>query len=100
MSKTNKIAIITGGGSGIGREMTLLLASKGIIIYIIGRRAEKLAETAKLAGNGNVITITADIANEVGRKTVLDATEKANINYLIHNAGTASPLKTLLEGRC
>ena len=45
--KKNKVAWITGGGTGIGKELTLILAKKNYDVIISGRRKEKLIETAK-----------------------------------------------------
>jgi NAD(P)-dependent dehydrogenase (short-subunit alcohol dehydrogenase family) len=54
--------IVTGGGSGIGRAVALALAEAGGTIYVMGRRAEKLAETAALnRGPGRIVPVPCDI---------------------------------------
>lgn len=45
----NKIAIVTGGGSGMGRSIALELARNGAVVFILGRTEEKLIDTLKLA---------------------------------------------------
>ena len=47
-SKKNKVAWITGGGTGIGKELALILAKKEYDVIISGRRKEKLIETANI----------------------------------------------------
>src|SRR5690606_29293997 len=48
-------AVVTGGGSGIGRDVALLLAEAGVEVHVFGRRLEKLEETAALAGGGRKV---------------------------------------------
>ncbi len=48
-SLAGRTALVTGGGSGIGRATALLLASLGRTVAVTGRREEPLAETASLA---------------------------------------------------
>ena len=47
-SKRNKVAWITGGGTGIGKELALILAKQEYDVIISGRRKEKLIETANI----------------------------------------------------
>ena len=49
--KKNKVAWITGGGTGIGKELALILAKQEYDVIISGRRKEKLTETANLILN-------------------------------------------------
>ena len=44
----NKIAVVTGGGSGIGQSAALELQKNGFNVYIVGRREEELLKTVKL----------------------------------------------------
>ena len=46
--KKNKVAWITGGGTGIGKELALILAKQEYDVIISGRRKEKLIETANI----------------------------------------------------
>lgn len=50
MSFGGKVAVVTGGGSGIGRATALALLRDGYAVAVAGRRAEALAETVALAG--------------------------------------------------
>lgn len=86
-----KIAIVTGGGSGIGRGLAVALAEEGARVIVCGRRMSKLEETVQAVRElgGEALAISADIANEqdVDRvvKTTLD--KYGQIDILINNAG-------------
>lgn len=52
MSETRRVAVVSGGGSGLGREIALELARRGYDLALIGRRRPPLEETLALAGAG------------------------------------------------
>ena len=60
----NKVAVITGGGSGLGRDMALAFAREGAQVCVIGRRQEKLDETCGLIEKegGKAFGLSADVA--------------------------------------
>jgi Short-chain dehydrogenases of various substrate specificities len=64
----NKLCLITGGGSGIGRATAIKFAENKIDTIIVGRREDALAETKNLANDNSkyINFIKADISNEVG----------------------------------
>lgn len=86
-----KIAIITGGGSGIGRGLALALAEEGARVVVCGRRASKLDETIQAVGKqgGEALAIQANIADERDVDRVVNTTLKkyGQIDILINNAG-------------
>jgi 3-oxoacyl-[acyl-carrier protein] reductase len=91
MRLENKVAIITGGGSGIGRETALLFAKEGAKVAIAGRTAEKLVKVCKEIdeNGGEAISISGDVslrenADEIVKKTM---NEFGRIDILINNAG-------------
>lgn len=90
----NKTALITGGGSGIGQALTKQLADKKIKVYIVGRRADKLEETQHYASE-YIVSIAADISTIEGRHLIAEAFGDRKLNYLVHNAAVAEPLKTI-----
>jgi NAD(P)-dependent dehydrogenase (short-subunit alcohol dehydrogenase family) len=84
-----RVAIVTGGGSGLGRAIALELATLGARVVVCGRRAEPLAETAALGPEGRIEPVTCDIReeDEVSRLVdgVLDCSGR--IDLLVNNAG-------------
>jgi NAD(P)-dependent dehydrogenase (short-subunit alcohol dehydrogenase family) len=60
-----RVAVVTGGGRGLGRGAALALADRGAMVVAVARSAEQLAETERLAGDasGSVTGIAADVAD-------------------------------------
>ncbi len=58
---SNKIAVVTGGGSGIGLAAARRLAEEGAAVVIVGRHPEALKDAAKAIG-GAIDPVTADVA--------------------------------------
>ncbi|QCX33874.1 SDR family oxidoreductase [Caloramator sp. E03] len=88
-----KIAIITGGNSGIGRATAKLFCREGASVVIVSRRAEKNQETVDeiTAEGGNIIAIQADVSKMEDCRRVVDETIKkfGRIDILVNNAGIA-----------
>src|SRR5690606_4919183 len=65
MELEGKVALVTGGGSGIGKATALLFAREGARVAVSGRTKEKLDRTVKEIENegGQALAIAADIAN-------------------------------------
>lgn len=87
---TNKVAIITGGNSGIGLATAKLFVQEGAKVVITGRRQDALDQAVKEIG-GNVKAVLADGAKVETARTIIDETVKAfgNIDILFLNAGIA-----------
>jgi len=74
-----KIALITGGGTGLGKSMALMLGTLGASVAILGRRLQVLEETAKelQAQTGNkVLAYSADVRDPNAIKAAIDQVEK------------------------
>jgi len=89
-SVKGKVALITGGGRGIGQMIAEGFVSAGARTYIAGRKAETLDETAKeLASQGEVIPIAADLSTESGCRGLAEeiAKREQRLDVLVNNAG-------------
>lgn len=90
-------AIVTGGGTGIGRELALALAARGLHVLIAGRREQPLRETQAEAPE-RVHIVSADLATESGRRAVVAALPvDARLRCLVHNAALLTPIGPLAE---
>jgi NADP-dependent 3-hydroxy acid dehydrogenase YdfG len=89
---TGKIALVTGGGSGIGAACAQLLLQEGARVAIAGRNQAKLDEVAEQLGNPvDLISVAADVSQQM--QVVLLVANVANklggpIDILVNNAGT------------
>ncbi len=86
---TNKVAVITGGGSGIGRAMAILFAQQGAIVHIIELNADASADTVNeiTAAGGNAQAYNCDISKQ---QQVIDTFNFiGKVDILINNAGIA-----------
>ena len=85
---SGKVVVVTGGGSGLGRAMALAFAKEGARVCVIGRRAEKLEETAALAPSGSTFGLAGDVRDaqrveEIMREIV---ERHGRIDVLVNNA--------------
>ena len=71
----NKVAIITGAGTGVGKATAVKLSESGFIVILIGRRKDKLEET-KTACNGEALIHPMDVSNEKDVKKCFEIIEK------------------------
>ncbi|MFJ6697501.1 SDR family oxidoreductase [Streptomyces sp. NPDC091272] len=95
---TQKIAVVTGAGSGIGRAVAVELAGSGWAVALAGRRPEPLAETAELAG-GETLPVPTDVSSPAGVTALFDAAREryGRVDLLFNNAGTFGPGNTPVE---
>jgi NADP-dependent 3-hydroxy acid dehydrogenase YdfG len=94
-SDGTKIAIVTGGGTGIGRAAARALVGAGWTVAIAGRRAEPLAEVAASLGesSGRLLPVVTDIADADQVKTLFETVHArfGRIDLLFNNAGSNAP---------
>ena len=94
MSTNGKIAIVTGAGSGIGRATTLALVREGWAVVLAGRRADALAETARLTGDAaRVLVVPTDVTDPDSVAGLFARTREAfgRLDLLFNNAGATAP---------
>jgi NAD(P)-dependent dehydrogenase (short-subunit alcohol dehydrogenase family) len=94
MSPAEKVALVTGAGSGIGRYSALALAKEGYTVVLVGRRPEALEETAALAGDSaKTLAVPTDVGNpESVQALFADVKEKlGRLDVLFNNAGRGAP---------
>ena len=84
-----QVAIVSGGGSGLGRAAALELAALGTRVVVCGRREEPLRETAERADGDRVEAIACDIREEQQVHALVDGTldRHGRIDLLVNNAG-------------
>lgn len=86
MNLTSMIILVTGGGSGIGFELTRQLVALGNTVIICGRDADKLAEAARVTG---AQAITGDVTVATDQDRILSGIQAkyGRLDLLINNAG-------------
>ena len=96
-----RVAVVTGGGRGLGRQVALGLASRGAKVLAVARTAEQLRETERLAqeAGGQVVGIPADVSRreEVDRlrSEVEDRGDPPTI--LVNAAGVFGPISLIKD---
>jgi len=91
MRLAGKVALITGGGSGIGRESSLLCAREGAKVVVTDVNAETAAETVTQveAADGTAICLAADVSRAEDCERMIQAAEETfgGLHVLFNNAG-------------
>jgi NAD(P)-dependent dehydrogenase (short-subunit alcohol dehydrogenase family) len=84
---TGKHALVTGGGTGVGRAIALALAETGVAVTICGRRKEQLAAVAD--ASKRISAIAADVTDEAAMTALYAEAEKARgpVDIVVANAG-------------
>ena len=93
-----KIALVTGAGTGVGRAVSLALLREGYAVVLAGRRKDKLEEVAREA-NGPTLVVPADVSDPASIKALF-ATAKATygrLDVLFNNAGIGAPAMSIEE---
>src|SRR5262245_23390292 len=96
-----KVALVTGGNSGIGKETVQRFLEEGATVYFTGRNPETIAETVNSAGRGKVTGIRCDANDAPAFVQVLKRIQKeqGRLDVLFLNAGIAelTPLGSTAE---
>jgi 3-oxoacyl-[acyl-carrier protein] reductase len=92
----DKVAVITGGGSGIGMAIARVFTSSGYFVVITGRDVKRLQKAAQTisAHKKQVISISCDVRNPASVEKLFQEVRKehATIDVLVNNAGVAHSL--------
>jgi NADP-dependent 3-hydroxy acid dehydrogenase YdfG len=94
MATSDKVAVVTGAGTGIGKATALALLNAGYSVVLAGRRAELLDEAASESGAGSrALAVPTDVANPASVHALFAlAHEKfGRVDVLFNNAGTNAP---------
>ncbi len=95
MTSNGKVAIVTGGGSGIGRHSALALVREGYSVAIGGRRMSALEETIAEAGDGGecMLAVATDVTDAESIRNLFAQTKErfGRLDVLFNNAGIGSP---------
>jgi NAD(P)-dependent dehydrogenase (short-subunit alcohol dehydrogenase family) len=88
-----RVALVTGGGRGIGREIALALAAQGVTVAVVGRGLERLSETAEEARRLGVRTLALAMDVTDGESVAAGharvASDLGPVDVLVNNAGIA-----------
>jgi NAD(P)-dependent dehydrogenase (short-subunit alcohol dehydrogenase family) len=92
MALPDRIAVVTGAGSGIGRASALALSSEGWSVVLAGRRKDALEETAAKAKSRTLVMPT-DVGDPASVRALFARTKEAfgRLDLLFNNAGSGAP---------
>ena len=101
MSKlAGRVAVITGGGSGVGKAVAQLFLKEGAKVVIAGRDAAKLAAVvAEVNAGDSIRAVATDVTSAEQCQALIDAATKAfgRVDILVNNAGTNLKARTIRE---
>ena len=99
MTLNNKVCLITGGGSGIGRATAIKMAEEGATIVVVGRTQSKIDETVSSIqkNGGNASGYTTDVSDQKSVDNLVSTVmlEHSKIDLLLNNAGHSSKHRRL-----
>jgi NAD(P)-dependent dehydrogenase (short-subunit alcohol dehydrogenase family) len=96
-----KVAIVTGGGSGIGRAAALLMAGEGAAVVVAGRREDAIRETERLGREkgGEIVALRTDVTkeDEVAALVGEVVSRFGGLDVAFNNAGVEGPVGPLQD---
>jgi NAD(P)-dependent dehydrogenase (short-subunit alcohol dehydrogenase family) len=102
-SLKDKVAVITGGNSGIGLATAQRFVTEGAYVFITGRRQSELDAAVKQVGKNNISGVQGDVSNmsDLDRLYTVVEKQKGSIDILFSNAGFSefAPLGTITEAQ-
>ena len=101
MKLADRVAIITGGGRGIGRAIALRFAAEGAAVVLAATGKQALEETASeiRAAGGRALALVTDVADEaaVARMVAATLAEFSRLDVLVNNAGISGPTAPIVQ---
>ena len=95
MGSMSKVAVVTGGGTGIGRAVALALAADGFAVVVAGRRKEPLEATTEEGSKlgARMLSVPTDVGDPKSVMALFDKTVATfgRLDLLFNNAGSAAP---------
>ncbi len=85
----DKVAIVTGAGSGIGRAIAQAFAAEGGKVVVAGHHLESCEETVKLIGSDSASAVAADVSKATDNRKMIEhaVTTYGHLDVLVNNAG-------------
>ena len=90
---TQRVAVVTGAGSGIGRSAALALAKAGYAVVCAGRRKDELERTVERGRPGELMAVPTDVSDPASIAALFAATKATygRLDVLFNNAGIGAP---------
>jgi NAD(P)-dependent dehydrogenase (short-subunit alcohol dehydrogenase family) len=97
----DKVAIVTGAGQGIGRDIAAALAREGARCVLVARSADKLRETEEVIRGlgGTALAVPVDVSDEAAVEGLFRTTAErlGGVDILVNNAGVAGPVAAIRD---
>src|SRR5512132_1563459 len=101
MALRDKVAIVTGGGRGLGRAFALGLAREGARVVVASRTQSHLDQTASeiISMGGRALAVTVNLVEESSVQNLAEQTVKefGRIDILVNNAGILAPCRNVVD---
>jgi NAD(P)-dependent dehydrogenase (short-subunit alcohol dehydrogenase family) len=99
VAPAERVALVTGAGSGIGRAVSLGLLTRGYTVVLAGRRKDRLDAVVAEANGARAMAVAADVGDPASVRALFDTIERTcgRLDVLFNNAGMSAPAVPLEE---